>query len=176
MRLRRTAAAAEAEGAETLLLLKTTVGSLSTQVSGFPDLATWMKSLTGHPARAWAHRVTPGSGEPGPFCRRALRPAAAYPPRLPQDEQPHPPPPGADRGCRGHPGSGADAEPSGLGPGRLRAALRGGAKNDNDDKKRPKVSGFAPKPRDLGVKPGSAAPPNLGPRRNQNRPKTQTLA
>ena len=34
----------------------------------------------------------------------------------------------------------------------------------------------APKPRDLGVKPGSAAPPNLGPRRNQNRPKTQTLA
>ena len=37
-------------------------------------------------------------------------------------------------------------------------------------------SGFAPKPRDLGVKPGSAAPPNLGPRRNQNRPKTQTLA
>ena len=35
---------------------------------------------------------------------------------------------------------------------------------------------FAPKPRDLGVKPGSAAPPNLGPRRNQNRPKTQTLA
>ena len=28
----------------------------------------------------------------------------------------------------------------------------------------------------LGVKPGSAAPPNLGPRRNQNRPKTQTLA
>ena len=38
------------------------------------------------------------------------------------------------------------------------------------------VSGFATKPRDLGVKPGSAAPPNLGPRRNQNRPKTQTLA
>ena len=38
------------------------------------------------------------------------------------------------------------------------------------------ISGFAPKPRDLGVKPGSAAPPNLGPRRNQNRPKTQTLA
>ena len=37
-------------------------------------------------------------------------------------------------------------------------------------------SGFAPKPRDLGVKPGSAAPPNLGPRRNQNRPKTQALA
>ena len=28
----------------------------------------------------------------------------------------------------------------------------------------------------MGVKPGSAAPPNLGPRRNQNRPKTQTLA
>ena len=39
-----------------------------------------------------------------------------------------------------------------------------------------KFSGFATKPRDLGVKPGSAAPPNLGPRRNQNRPKTQTLA
>ena len=43
-------------------------------------------------------------------------------------------------------------------------------------KKGENFSGFAPKPRDLGVKPGSAAPPNLGPRRNQNRPKTQTLA
>ena len=87
-----------------------------TQVSDFPDLTLWMKSLTGHSARTWAHRVTPGSDEPGPFCRRAPRPAAAYPPRLPQDEQPHPPLPGADRGCRGHPVSGADAEPPGLGP------------------------------------------------------------
>ena len=36
----------------------------------------------------------------------------------------------------------------------------------------------APRPRDLdlGIKPGSAAPPNLGPKRNQNRPKIQTLA
>ena len=38
------------------------------------------------------------------------------------------------------------------------------------------LSGFAPQPRSLGVKPGSAAPPSLAPRRNQNRPKTQTLA
>ena len=96
-----------------------TVGLLSTQVSDFPDLTLWTKSLTGHSARTWAHRVTPGSDEPGPFGRRAPRPAAAYPPRLPQDEQPHPPLPGADRGCRGHPGSGADAEPPGLGPARV---------------------------------------------------------
>ena len=50
-----------------------TVGLLSTQVSDFPDLTLWTKSLTGHSARTWAHRVTPDSGEPGPapFCRRA---------------------------------------------------------------------------------------------------------
>ena len=61
------------------------MGLLSTQVSDFPDLTLWTKSLTGHSARTWAHRVTPGFDEPGPFCRRAPRPAAAYPPRLPQD-------------------------------------------------------------------------------------------
>ena len=48
----------------------------------------------------------------------------------------------------------------------------------NEKNERPKggFPGFATRPRDLGVTPGSAAPPNLGPRRNQNRPKTQTLA
>ena len=43
------------------------MGLVFTQVSDFPDLTLWAKSLTGHSARTWAHRVTPGSGEPGPF-------------------------------------------------------------------------------------------------------------
>eukprot|EP01045_Picozoa_sp_COSAG04_P053150 COSAG04_NODE_23052_length_344_cov_3.277551_1_plen_39_part_10 len=34
---------------------KHTVGLLSTQVSDFPDLTLWTKSLTGHSARTWAH-------------------------------------------------------------------------------------------------------------------------
>ena len=144
----------------------------------FPRPDTLDQYLTRRSARTWAHRVTPGSDEPGPFGRRAPRPAAAYPPRLPQDEQPHPPLPGADRGCRGHPGSGADAEPPGLGPARV---VRTAPARRRCSRPRSASSSTSPPTRstccsDLGVKPGSAAPPNLGPRRNQNRPKTQTLA
>ena len=52
------------------------MGLLSTQVSDFPDLTLWTKSLTGHSARTWAHRVTPGSDELGRWAPSAVGPPA----------------------------------------------------------------------------------------------------